>query len=293
MGGIQLINLVAERHVTKDWSDEITDFTRAFAGAAVFGIPLIFTMEMWWIGKSMSFPYILALIVVGFVTNFGLAHVAGFRNQHSWIMSIDQAIDALAVGLVTAAGLLIALNQLRFSDGIAQGASTVIVLAVPLSLGASVSREVFAGRTNRQGDDEDEEDDSDKPSVWQEVLNDVGATAIGGIFIGLAIAVTDEIPMIAAGITWWHLFAIIGISMLFSYIIVFASGFDKASPPGPFQHPFTETMLAYVISLLVAFGMLIIFERLTLEDPLQEMIRQTVVLALPATVGGAGGRLVI
>lgn len=293
MGGIQLINLVAERHVTKDWSDEITDFTRAFAGAAVFGIPLIFTMEMWWIGKSMSFPYILALIVVGFVTNFGLAHVAGFRNQHSWIMSIDQAIDALAVGLVTAAGLLIALNQLRFSDGIAQGASTVIVLAVPLSLGASVSREVFAGRTNRQGDDEDEEDDSDKPSVWQEVLNDVGATAIGGIFIGLAIAVTDEIPMIAAGITWWHLFAIIGISMLFSYIIVFASGFDKESPPGPFQHPFTETMLAYVISLLVAFGMLIIFERLTLEDPLQEMIRQTVVLALPATVGGAGGRLVI
>lgn len=279
--------------MTKDWSDEITDFTRAFAGAAVFGIPLIFTMEMWWIGKSMSFPYILALIVVGFVTNFGLAHVAGFRNQHSWIMSIDQAIDALAVGLVTAAGLLIALNQLRFSDGIAQGASTVIVLAVPLSLGASVSREVFAGRTNRQGDDEDEEDDSDKPSVWQEVLNDVGATAIGGIFIGLAIAVTDEIPMIAAGITWWHLFAIIGISMLFSYIIVFASGFDKASPPGPFQHPFTETMLAYVISLLVAFGMLIIFERLTLEDPLQEMIRQTVVLALPATVGGAGGRLVI
>src|SRR5699024_10129710 len=118
-------------------------------------------------------------------------------------------------------------------------------------------------------------------------------TAVGGVFIGLSIAVTDEIPMIAAAISWWHLFALIGMSLLLSYIIVFASGFDTTTPPGPFQHPFTETMLAYLISLLVAFVMLVIFERLTLEDPLQEMIRQTVVLALPATIGGAGGRLVI
>lgn len=276
--------------MNSDWSEEITDFTRAFAGAAVFGIPLIFTMEMWWIGKSLSFPYLVALLIIGLVTNFGLAHVAGFRNQHSFIMSVDQAIDALAVGLVTAAALLIALNQLRFSDGVAQSASTIIVLAVPLSLGASVAREVFSGRTSRQGD---EGEDDDTLSILQGVFADVGATAVGGVFIGLSVAVTDEIPMIAAGITWWHLFAIIGISMLLSYVIVFASGFDEASPPGPFQHPFTETMLAYVVSLIVAFGMLVVFERVTLEDPLQEIIRQTVVLALPATIGGAGGRLVI
>lgn len=287
--------------MSKDWSDEFTDFTRAFAGAAVFGIPLIFTMEMWWIGKDLSLAYLILLTAIGFVTNFGLAHVAGFRKQHSFIMSVDQAIDALAVGMVFAAVLMITLNQLRLTDGIAQGASTVIVLVVPLSLGASVAREVFAGRTNRQmdngeGNDESDgsdDDDDDARTVWQEVLSDVGATAIGGVFIGLAIAVTDEIPMISAGITWWHLFAIIGISMLLSYIIVFASGFDEESPPGPFQHPFTETMLAYVVSLIVAFGMLLIFERLTFDDPLQEMIRQTVVLALPATIGGAGGRLVI
>lgn len=275
--------------MSRDWSEEITDITRAFAGAAIFGIPLVFTMEMWWISKQLSFGYLVALLVVGLITNLGLAHVAGFRDQHSFIMSLDQAIDALAVGMVAAAALLISLNQLRVTDGVAQGASTVIVLAVPLSLGASVSREVFAGRTDRQG----EEDDHDSLSIWKELASDVGATAVGGVFIGLSVAVTDEIPMIAAGLTWWHLFAIIGISMLLSYIIVFASGFDKQSPPGPFQHPFTETMLAYVISLAVAFGMLFLFERLTLEDPLQDIVRQTVVLALPATIGGAGGRLVI
>src|SRR5690606_4540892 len=132
-------------------------------------------------------------------------------------------LDALAVGVVAAALLLVSLNQLRFTDGLAQGASTVLVLAIPLSLGSSVAREVFSGRTSRTADP-DEDGDESSSSVLLEVLNDVGATAVGGVFIGLSIAVTDEIPMISAGLTWWHLFLIMGISLLLSYIIVFASG---------------------------------------------------------------------
>lgn len=276
--------------MSADWEEELTDFTRAFAGASVLGIPLAFTMEMWWIGQTMSLSYLLILLAAGFVMNLGLAHVAGFRNQHSLIMSVNQSIDALAVGVVSSGILLISLNQLQFTDGLAQGVGMVLSLAVPLSLGASVAREIFSGRTSRQVD---EDEDGDSLSMWQGVAADVGATAVGGVFIGLSIAVTDEVPMISAGLSRWNIFAIIGLSLLFSYIIVFASGFDEKSPPGPFQHPFTETMLAYVISLGVAFAMLLIFERLTLDDPLTEMMRQTVVLALPATIGGAGGRLVI
>lgn len=276
--------------MSADWEEELTDFTRAFAGASVLGIPLAFTMEMWWIGQTMSLSYLLILLAAGFVMNLGLAHVAGFRNQHSLIMSVNQSIDALAVGVVSSGILLISLNQLQFTDGLAQGVGMVLSLAVPLSLGASVAREIFSGRTSRQVD---EDEDGDSLSMWQGVASDVGATAVGGVFIGLSIAVTDEVPMISAGLSRWNIFAIIGLSLLFSYIIVFASGFDEKSPPGPFQHPFTETMLAYVISLGVAFAMLLIFERLTLDDPLTEMMRQTVVLALPATIGGAGGRLVI
>lgn len=276
--------------MSADWEEELTDFTRAFAGASVLGIPLAFTMEMWWIGQTISLSYLLILLTVGFVMNLGLAHVAGFRNQHSLIMSVNQSIDALAVGVVSSGILLISLNQLQFTDGLAQGVGMVLSLAVPLSLGASVAREIFSGRTSRQVD---EDEDGDSLSMWQGVAADVGATAVGGVFIGLSIAVTDEVPMISAGLSRWNIFAIIGLSLLFSYIIVFASGFDEKSPPGPFQHPFTETMLAYVISLGVAFAMLLIFERLTLDDPLTEMMRQTVVLALPATIGGAGGRLVI
>lgn len=277
--------------MSREWAEEVSAFTRAFAGAAVFGIPLVFTMEMWWIGKSLSLNYLLVAVGIGFVTNFGLARVSGFRDEHSLIKSIDQAIDALAVGVVSATVLLFTINQLRSTDGIEQGVGTIILLSIPLSLGASIARQVFAGRTSQGGEDDEDEDDG--LTVWQGLASDVGATIIGGVFIGMTIAPTDEVKMIAAGLTRWHLFAVILLSLLLSYIIVFASDFDEKSPPGPFQHPASETMLAYVLSLLVALGMLLLLERVTLDDPLNDIVTQTVVLALPATIGGAGGRLVI
>lgn len=273
--------------LTREWSDELGVFTRAFAGAAVFGIPLTMTMEMWWIGKTLSIHMLVAILVVGLIANFGLAWVAGFRTDHSLAMSIDQSIDALAVGVVSASILLLTLNQLRLNDGIEHAVNTVILLAVPLSLGASVARLVFKDSSGRTGEN------SPSLSSWHEVISDIGATAIGGVFIGISIAPTDEVAMIAAGLSQWYVLGIIGLSLLLSWVIVFASGFDEASPEGAFQHPFTETILTYVVSLVVAAGFLLLFERITFDDPPAEIIRQTVVLALPAAIGGAGGRLVV
>lgn len=275
--------------MSRQWADEGAAFSRAFAGAAVFGIPLVFTMEMWWIGKSLALSHLFIIFVVGFVANFALDYVAGFRDEHSVRIAFDEAIDSMAVGIVLSAVLLLGMNQLRHTDGPEQGVGMVILLSLPLSLGASVAREVFEGRTSTAGEDRD----PNTLSMWQGLLSDIAGAIIGGVFIGLSIAPTDEVEMVAAGLRWWHLYILIGLSLLLSYIIVFASGFDEASPPGVFQHPLSETMMTYVISLVVALLLLVLFERITLDDPLNEIIRQTVVLAVPASIGGAGGRLVI
>lgn len=175
----------------------------------------------------------------------------------------------------------------EISDGLEHGVGLVMLLAIPLSLGASVARQVFSGRTTREG-----EGTSDLSHV-QGILADLGATVIGGVFIGISIAPTDEVAVISAGLTAWHLFAIIALSVVLSWIIVFASGFDEASPEGPFHHPITETLLCYGVSLIVSLGMLLVFKRVELDSPLSEMLRMTVVLAIPVTIGGAGGRLVV
>lgn len=273
----------------RGWSDELHVFTRAFSGAYIFGIPLLFTMEMWWLGEYISTPKLLAFLAVALLANFGLNHVAGFRNEKSFGMNVDEAIDAVVIGIIAATLMLLVLNQLRPSDAPRSVLGMILLQAVPLSIGASVARQIFGGEGGRDGED----NGGHQLDSMRGLLADVGATAIGGVFIGFSIAPTDEIPMISVGLTGGHLLAIIAFSLLVSYAIVFASGFDEASPPGPFQHPFTETVLSYIVSLAISFGLLWLFGQIELSDSPLQIVRQTLVLAVPTTVGGAAGRLVI
>jgi uncharacterized membrane protein len=51
--------------------------------------------------------------------------------------------------------------------------------------------------------------------------------------------------------------------------------------------------MSYLVSLVAAVIMLWFFERLTLSDPWTMWLEQTLVLGLPATIGGAAGRLAL
>lgn len=273
--------------LSKQWSNELTVFTRAYAGAAVFGIPFVFTLEMWGIGQRIALNNLLIVVAMGFAANVLLSYVGGFRTNYSVSKAFDQAIDAFAVGVVSAAVLMIALNQWTIASGLSYGVGVVLFMAVPLSLGASVAKEVFSESAGREAED------ISNYSTGRAVMADALATMIGGLFIGVSVAPTDEVELLASGINTAHLVLIIVLSLVLSYIIVFASGFDEVTSPGPFQHPVTETALAYIISLIVALCLLLVFEGTTVNDPQNDIIKHTIVLALPVSIGGAGGRLVV
>jgi putative integral membrane protein (TIGR02587 family) len=271
------------------WRREAQAFTRAFSGAFLFGVPLLFTMEMWWIGVFADLWKLLVLLGLAFVVNLHLIYFAGFKDEgHTLHAVLDQAVDAIAVGIVASTAVLFVLNRISPGDPLDSIAGKIIAQAVPLSIGASAANAIFSRREGRQG-----EGSQMHPhlAVW----NDIGATAAGAIFIGFAIAPTDEIPMLAAQLDYWHELALIGVSLVITYGIVFASGFDPRHPHkvGLWQRPFTETVLAYVVSLLVALTALFLFDRIELSDPPAEIVSQAVVLGLPAAIGGAAGRLVI
>lgn len=273
------------------WREERDSFIRAFAGAFVFGVPLLFTMEMWWIGEYIDGQHLLTFLTVALIANIGLNYAAGFKRESTLGSAVEESIDAVAVGIVGATVMLLVLNQINPDQSADTILGRVAIQAVPLSIGASVSNQVFGqgnGGRSRQGNGNGE-----SLSRWQAVFSDVGATAIGGVFIGASVAPTEEIPMIAAALDYSHLLALVAFSLLLSYGIVFVSGFDRSTAEGPFQHPFTETMLAYVVSLTVAFVALYLFERITFSDPLLSIVEQVLVLGVPATVGGAAGRLVV
>ena len=282
------------RRRTGSWRNELDDILRVASGGFIFATPLLYTMEMWWIGTTADVRKLLLFLGIAFLISLGLTHTrsGGFKEESGRSASLEQAIDGIAIGLVGAVVVLAVLNRIHLGDSLESILGKVIVQAVPLSIGVAVANAIFGrhGERSREGDD----GDGEAQSASQAFVADFGATIIGAIFLSFSIAPTDEIPMLAAELDYSHSLALIGLSLLLSYIIVFASGFGAGQheQPGPFQSPLTETVLAYVLSLLVALISLSLFDQIALDDPLGHVVAMVLVLGLPATIGGAAGRLV-
>jgi len=274
------------------WKEEGTSFARAFAGAYIFGIPLLFTMEMWWIGQYAERWKILLFVGVALVTNVGLSYAAGFRRQEAKRTlgaHLDEAIDAFAVGIVGGTLVLLVLNQLRANASLDANLGKIVLQAIPLGIGASVATQVFDGESKggRVGAKQPAE------GGWMRLTADLGATAIGGVFICASVAPTDEITLIASSLTSAHVLACIALSLAIELVIITATGLRAHRSRHPTHHPFAVVVLAYAVSLLVSFASLLLFDVLSFSDPAEVLVRLTVVLAIPTAIGGAAGRLVI
>ena len=128
-------------------------------------------------------------------------------------------------------------------------------------------------------------------------LLDLGATAAGALFFCFNIAPTEEVQLLAEELPLLYLPAMIVVSLVITYGIVFVADFagyeQRRSTVGLIQHPVTETAVAYLLSVLIAAGALWLFGAIRPDtDPLL-IYAQVTVLGLPAAIGGAAGRLAI
>ncbi len=274
------------------WRRELGDFARAFSGAFLFGITLLYTMEMWWIGTYVDLWRLLVLLAFTFATNFALSHIAGFKKQGTLGETADQTVDSVAVGLVSSLAVLLVLNRIGLSDPLDAILGQIIVQAVPLSIGASLARFIFSGGGRGGGSAREQ-----RSEPVRSTLKDMAATAAGATFTGFTIAPTVEIPLLAAELGHLHELALIGLSLTISYAIVFASGFNPQEGDRKdrtlLQRPVPETLVAYVVSLLVALLAAYLFARVEIGDPIGQVVSETLILGLPAAVGGAAGRVAI
>jgi len=277
------------------WRIELGDFCRAFSGAFLFGIPLLYTQEMWSLGSYVTGWKLLGMLLIAFVVNLGLSYFAGFKSEQprDFVGHLDQAIDAVAVGAVASAVVLLVLNRVSPSDPLDSILGTIVVQVPPLSIGASVARDLFAAGMGRQGG----EPRGRAVAPWQATLRDLGATMAGGIFVGFNTAPTEEIRLLAAEMPTGHLMGLMLFSIAVIYAIVFESGFSpdarRPEEQGFLQDPVSETAMAYAVSLVVALGALSLFNEADFADPIASLVSQTLVIGLPTAIGGAAGRLVI
>lgn len=286
------------------WVNEINDIIRGVCGGFLFGIPLLYTMEVWWIGSLAKPSMMMLAIALTFVVIFLLNRTEGFRRSRRnspAYASVTDTVEAIAIGLTCSAFVLLLLQELTPETPLKELLGKIVFEGVPFSLGVALANQFLGdtrdanaqGRTGAQASDEI----TKKPDELSATFADIGATLIGATVIAFNIAPTDEIPMLAAAVTPPWLLAIIATSILISYGIVFEAGFSdqqkRRQQQGIFQRPISETVMAYLVSLLAAAFMLWFFQKLTFGDPWALWLEHTLLLGLPATIGGAAGRLAV
>jgi putative integral membrane protein (TIGR02587 family) len=291
------------------WAQELDDLAEAFSGAFIFGMPLLFTMEMWWIGTYTELWRLLIFMGLALAVNTMLAYISGFKEERTFFASVMQAIEAVAVGAVASTVVLLVLNRIALSDPLDSILGKIVIQSIPLSIGASAANAILnrggGGQTSNGGSGDEKGNQGDggnSRKAWrlQAILLTLGASIGGGILVGFSIAPTQEVPMLANELDSWHQLALLALTLLMTYVIVFESGFSPRSGSGQdskerqaFGHPITETILSYIVALLVALVALFLFDQIRAADPLLDILTKVLVLGTPTAIGGAAGRALL
>lgn len=280
------------------WRKEFNDLITGISGGFLFGVPLLYTMEVWFIGSYVEPEILLLILLITFVLLFILNRVEGFRlSRKDYQTNLDafaESVEALAIGIILSIGTLLLLQRIDGQTSLSEILGKIVFEAVPFAFGVGLSRLILSGE--RSSNNHTPQTNPSRGEIT-ETLADFSATAIGAVIIAFSIAPTDEVAVIAAASSPPWLIVVVVVSLLVSYSIVFAAGFTtqakRRQQRGLFQTPFSETIFSYLVSLLVAMMMLWFFQRITPSDPLELWLRYTIILGLPATIGGAAGRLAI
>lgn len=271
----------AENHVGRF----LTGLGRGVAGALFLALPMLMTMEMWYLGFYITRERLLLLLVVNIPLLILLSHRIGFEETFTWRESVRDATIAYGIGILTSLLVLAALGLLRGDMPASELLGKVALQSVPASIGAMLGR-------SQLGRGMSEDDDGTETPYHSELL----LMATGALFVSLNIAPTEETMVLAYKMTAWHALAVIVLSILVMHGFVYAVSFiggHELQPETPWWHAFVRfTLPGYVVALAVSVFTLWVFESFGNSSAI-EMLHSVIVLGFPASLGASAARLIL
>lgn len=258
------------------------DLMRGVAGGVLLGVPLLYTQEVWAHGASVEPLIVLLLLGVAFGLAVALNYYVGFEKGRGR-RPLRDAIIGSGLSLILAALLLLLLDRIQIGMPHAIVTGTIALTAVPIMIGFAIGN-ALAPREGGKG--------SERMAGG---AGDLLAAAGGAILLALNIAPTEEPILLAGELGWARLGLIVGVSLLLPYLIVFYAEFEGAdarrASDGATQGPLVETLLAYLVAFSLSALLLASFGRTEALDSIA--LSETVVLAFPAALGAALGRMLV
>lgn len=261
---------------------------RAGAAALIFSLPMQMTMEMWWLGIYLSPVRLASFIVVSLPFLIVLARFGGFEDTRGrWMKDIVDTFVAIAVATVVAALVLAAFNVISAKESARAPAGMIAMQVVPASIGALLARSQLGDQSVH---------DEAKRQNGSSYLGELFVILAGALFLSLNVAPTEEMILISYKMTFWHKLVLVALSITILHTFIYSVKF-RGSHQRPLGGTFFSTFMhytlaSYAVVFLVSLGVLWLFGR-TDDGALQQIVSATVVLAFPAAIGAALGRLVL
>lgn len=261
----------------------LKDAGRAAGGALIFSLPMLMTMEMWWLGFSIERSRLLLLALMSLPLLFLLSRHIGFEETRDWR---DDALDtavALGIALIVSAVVLVLFGVIEPDMTADEIIGKIVLQSMPAAIGALLARSQFSG----------EDDPAGREETYGGELFLMG---LGALFLGFNVAPTEEMTLIAFQMTEWHAMLLVLLSLAIMHGFVFAVGFSgghEAGPDTPWWSAFLRlTLPGYVLALGISLYLLWTFGRLDGMAP-DRAIMTMVVLGFPASMGAAAARLIL
>src|SRR5215207_6152663 len=269
----------------REWSDEIDDAVRGLASGFLIGIPVVFTVDSWWLGDQNEPLDSLTLLAFSYVLTLAAVYSIGFRRglRRGW-QYFGDAIEALALAVLALVAVFWVLGQIGDGQAPSIAVGRIAVAIAPVSLGVAIANHLLARDASRV--DPEAGDASALRLGWHDgrrrTLFELAAAAASALFLCLAIVPVDDLAAITTEVPFRNLPLVILLSLLVTYSVVFAAGFAgetrRHRTPGLLQTPFAETITAYLVALFVCLILLWLFGRIDKATSGAEMYNKTVLL---------------
>jgi putative integral membrane protein (TIGR02587 family) len=267
----------------------LVGLARAFAGALIFGLPLLMTMEMWWIGFAIDHWRLIVLAIVLVPLLVGLSYFSGFEETETLFDDIVDAFAAIAVAAAMATVILFVFGVIDIGMPTHEVVGKIALQTFAGSIGAMLAQDLLSGDTNQ---DDDTQGRKRNPGY----LGELFLMGTGAIFLGLTVAPTEEMVLLSYMMGPWREIALVLLSLAVMHAFVYALEFAGGARPEPdasFWSLFLRfTIVGYAIVLLISLYLLWTFGRVDGITP-AEIVSATIVLGFPCAIGAAAARLIL
>lgn len=273
------------RHVATTNRQYAVALSRAFAGALIFCLPLLLTMEMWWLGFYLEPWRLIMLMAANVLLLYFLSKVAGFEESHSWTDDILDAFAAYLVAAGTATAVLAMIGAIRPQMTLSEVTGMIVIQCLPASFGAMIGAKLLG-----------EGDEIEDSEPWRDTYaGTLFLMLAGALFLSFTVVPTEEMILVAFQIDPWHAAVILAASVLILHAIVYLVGFQgqgRRLGKGHSHALLRYTLPGYAIAMIAALFMLWVFGRLDGLGP-GIALMTVLVVGLPASVGVGIARVVI